>query len=157
MSGDIFAWLGANVAGLVWIAIFIVMVVVEASTAQLVSIWFALGAVGAALAAFFGLGPVVQVLVFLAVSFLCLWLTRIFLKKTWKARASNTDIQENLVGSNGLVIEEVDVQSQKGRIRIGGVDWPASTSGDEVIEIGANVVVCAMRGNRCIVERDPLY
>ncbi|MBQ1830643.1 MAG: hypothetical protein II116_06290 [Ruminococcus sp.] len=52
----------------IWIGFAIVMAVVEASTTQLVSLWFVLGAVAAAISTIFTPSIFVQLVVFLVVS-----------------------------------------------------------------------------------------
>ena len=54
----------------IWIGLAIVMAVCEAATAQLVSIWFVLGAICAAITTIFTPSIIIQTTVFLAVSFL---------------------------------------------------------------------------------------
>ena len=68
----------------VWIALAVVFGVVEAATAQIVTIWFAIGAIGALIANAAGAGVTVQLSVFVAVSILTLIIARPYLKKFTK-------------------------------------------------------------------------
>ena len=59
-------------AATIWLIFAAALAVVEALTLGLVCIWFAGGAVGAAIAAMLGAGTVVQIVVFLAASIILL-------------------------------------------------------------------------------------
>ena len=65
----------------IWIGFAIIMAVVEASTTQLVSLWFVLGAVAAAISTIFSPSIFVQLVVFLVVSALSLLITRPLVKR----------------------------------------------------------------------------
>ncbi|HQH63959.1 MAG TPA: NfeD family protein, partial [Clostridiales bacterium] len=65
----------------VWIALFVVLVIIEAATVQLVTIWFAAGALAAFIAALLDVQFWLQLLIFVAVSVLALALTRPLVKK----------------------------------------------------------------------------
>ena len=62
-----------------WLALIILFVVLEASTVQLVSIWLAAGSLAALIPAMLGMPLVVQVIVFVAVSAVCLVFLWIFI------------------------------------------------------------------------------
>ena len=51
---DIQVFLAAYAQPLIWLAVALVMLIVEATTVQMVSIWFCLGAVAAAITAILG-------------------------------------------------------------------------------------------------------
>ena len=53
-------FLAAYAQPLIWLAVALVMLIIEAATVQMVSIWFCLGAVAAAIAAILG-GSIPQV------------------------------------------------------------------------------------------------
>ena len=65
----------------IWIGIAVVMAVIEASTVQLVSVWFVIGALCAALASIFTDNIVIQTVVFVAVSLVALVITRPLVQK----------------------------------------------------------------------------
>lgn len=56
----------------IWILGIIAFIILEAVTYQLVSIWFAIGALGGMIAAFSGVNFYVQMAVFIATSFSCI-------------------------------------------------------------------------------------
>ena len=65
-----------NVINIIWAAVIVLFGVFEAVTAQLVSIWFVIGAVAALISALLGATVTVQVIIFFAVSVLALVITR---------------------------------------------------------------------------------
>ena len=71
-----------------WIGTFVFLVIVEASTAQLVTIWFAVGAIGALIANVLNAQDWLQWVVFVAVSLITLIATRPLVKKFTKKRFS---------------------------------------------------------------------
>ena len=76
-----------------WLIALVVFAVVEAATAGLVCIWFAVGALAALLAGLFGAGILVQVVVFAVVSAAALAATRPLVRRmtAGKAVATNAD------------------------------------------------------------------
>ena len=63
-------------AAIYWLIAFVVLVGIEIMTTALTTIWFAGGAVLAFVAAIFGAPVPVQLLVFVVISFILLFLTR---------------------------------------------------------------------------------
>ena len=68
----------------IWILGIIAFIILEAVTYQLVSIWFAIGALGGMIAAFSGVNFYVQMAVFIAVSFICILCLRPISMKFFK-------------------------------------------------------------------------
>ena len=68
-------FLAANMS-IVWLVLMVLLLILEAATAGLTSIWFALGALAALIASLFGGALWLQLVWFFAVSLLTLWLTR---------------------------------------------------------------------------------
>ena len=64
-----------------WLAAFVILIGIEAGTMALTTIWFAGGALAAFFAALFGLSVQVQLVLFLAVSFVLLIFTKPFVSR----------------------------------------------------------------------------
>ena len=75
---------------LIWLGILALLLVVEAITAGLTTIWFAGGALVAAIACYAGANLTVQILLFLCVSLVLLIFTRPLAMKYFKQR-NHTD------------------------------------------------------------------
>ena len=110
---------------------------------QIVSIWFAVGALAAFITSFFQ--PFgVQLAVFVAVTGVMLLATRPLVKKLHKP-AVPTNHELNL-GREAVVIENINNSAGTGRIRLQGVDWKASSGDDSLIQSGETVVVTEVSG-----------
>lgn len=135
-----------------WLAVFILLLLVEAGTMALTTVWFAVGAFGAILVSLLGVPLWVEILVFLALSFVILFFYRPLAIKYVNSRRIRTNV-EDLVGKEGKITEKVDNLSQSGRMLLKGMDWAARTESDEsAIEVGTIVRVLKVEGVRLIVE-----
>ena len=136
-----------------WLIASAVFLLIEILTLGLTSIWFAGGAVIAAILAFIG-GPLwLQVIIFIAVSCLLFVLTRPVAKRYLNGRVHKTNV-DALIGKKGLVKETIHNVEEKGVVRINGLDWSArSVDGDEILE-GAEVVIREIQGVKLIVEHE---
>ena len=137
--------------GIVWLAILIIMVVIEIITLGLTTIWFAGGALVAFVVSLFGPGIPVQIAVFLLVSLALLLSTRpVALKYFNKGRArTNSD---SLIGGEGIVLEDIDNLQAAGRVQINGLEWSARSGNGQRIEKGAVVLVEEIQGVKLIVK-----
>lgn len=136
----------------VWIALFVVLVIIEAATVQLVTIWFAAGALAAFIAALLDVQFWLQILIFVVVSVLALALTRPLVKKM-KAKKFQPTNSDRFLHTRALVIEEINNTEGKGQVKAGGTIWSARSSGGEVIEKDATVTVEAIEGVKFIVKK----
>ncbi|MBP1561249.1 MAG: NfeD family protein [Oscillospiraceae bacterium] len=137
----------------VWIIVLIAALVIEAASFALVSIWFAAGALGALIAAALGANLTVQLIVFTVLAGALLFFTRPLLKKLIPGRYIPTN-SELEVGRTAVVIEEINNASGSGRVRLGGVDWAASSYGGEIIPEGECVTVTAVCSARLTVRKN---
>jgi membrane protein implicated in regulation of membrane protease activity len=136
-------------AWVTWVGIAVVLAVVELMSLDLVLLMFALGALGAAVAAGLG-GPVwVALLVFAVVSTALLFLVRPPLVERLHAGPTLQTGHQNLVGRDAVVIEPVD--SRSGRVKLASEVWSARTNGDESYDTGAEVHVIRIDGATAVV------
>ena len=133
-----------------WLIASAVFLLVEIMTLGLTSIWFAGGAVVAAITALFGVPFWVQMLIFIVVTCLLFALTRPVANS--KVQKTNTDA---LIGQTALVKETINNMESKGLVQLNGQDWTArSFEAGEIIPEGSEVVVKEIRGVKLIVERE---
>ena len=134
-----------------WLIALIVFAVGEAITVGLTSVWFAVGALGALIAAGFGAALWLQVVVFLALSGVTLLLVRPLAKKflTPRYQATNAD---RVIGATALVTEEIDNLKGSGLVNISGQVWTARPAHDVVIQPGREVKVLRIEGVKVFVE-----
>lgn len=135
-----------------WIAAMIFFIIVEAVTVGLASIWFAIGSVAALICALAG-GPVwLQVVWFVAVSALTLYLTRPLVKKYVAGRAVPTNADRN-IGRTAVVTEEINNLAATGAVKVDGLDWTARSTDDSItIPKDSVVVIREIRGVKLLVE-----
>ncbi len=140
---------------LFWALAVIAFVIAEVLTIQLVSIWFAAGALVTLLATyFFNLSWIQQLGVFIIASaiFLVMSLPLIKKRKINRAVATNADLD---VGKHATVIEEINCDKGTGRVTLNGVNWSAVPENEnEVISEGAIVIVKKVMGAKLLVASE---
>lgn len=135
-----------------WLIVAIAAGVVEASTAGLFSVWFAIGALVTMVPAWLGASFNMQIAVFIAASAAALVFTRPFFKRVLRVGHTPTNA-DMLIGSEAAVVAEIDNIAERGRVRAGGLDWEARSADGSKIEKGAVVKVLELRGVTLIVEK----
>ncbi len=135
-----------------WAALTVILVIVEALTVQLVTIWFAVGSLAAVIANLAGANAIWQSIIFVAVSLVVLALTRPYVKKAIEKRAVPTNA-DRCIGMEAIVCEKIDNRAGQGQVKIGGITWTARSGNDSVIEPDEVVVVKKIEGVKVIVEK----
>ena len=135
-----------------WLGILVILVVIELLTMGLTTIWFAGGALVAALISIPGTPLIVQILFFLIVSILLLYFTRPIAVKYFNRDRTRTNV-ESLIGRQAIVISEINNVEGIGQVNTGGMEWSARSSYHNiVIPVGAVVTVLGIDGVKLIVE-----
>ena len=130
-----------------WLVLFIFLVIVELSTVNLVSIWFAVGALVASVVSLFLDNWVIQVAVFVLVSLLILVILKPFMKK-FKGQKVATNL-DRVIGQIGIVTEEIQKLVQ-GEVKVGGRYWTATAN--KKIKKDAKVKVESIDGVKLVVR-----
>ena len=136
----------------IWLAGIIVFVILEAATYQLVSIWFAAGAVGGLTAASLGADFTVQMVVFIAVSVVLLLCLRPVSKRLLKSKKVNTNV-DSLIGKDILITKEVNNIQGNGEGKVNGMYWTVRSADNSVISEGETAEVQKVEGVKLIVKR----
>lgn len=137
---------------LAWLVLLIIFIVVELATLGLATIWFAGGALIAALAAMLGAPVFVQIILFVLVSCILLVFTRPIAVKYFNKDRIKTNA-ESLVGMQAIVISEIDNLQGTGRVTVNGVEWMGrSIDKSKTIAVGEVVIIRAINGVKLIVE-----
>lgn len=134
-----------------WIVALVAFVIIEALTAQLLTIWFAVGSVAALIAELLGAQVWLQWTVFVAVSAVVLIATRPFVKKLTKQKLQPTNA-DRCIGEIAIVTEKIDNIAGKGAVKVNGIEWSARTQSGETVESGNTVKVIKIDGVKLIVE-----
>ena len=140
--------LGATVF---WAAAIVVFLVVEGMTAGLITIWFAVGALAALLAAVFGAPIWLQLVWFFVISIAALCLTRPLAKKylNSKIQATNADMY---VGKECMVLEEINNVAGTGAVKVAGKVWTARSADGDIIPEGSRAEAIRIEGVKLIVK-----
>lgn len=139
---------------IVWVVLMVVFLVVEAATAGLTCIWFAIGSLAALIAALFDAQLGLQIVWFLVISFVTLYFTRPLVKKYVNSRSQPTNA-DMVIGKEALVTEDIDNVEATGAVSVGGKVWTARSADGGRIKSGAVVSVLRIEGVKLIVEPVP--
>ena len=136
----------------IWIALLAIFIIIEATTAQLLTIWFAVGAFVALLTSFATDNVAIQVGAFVIVSAVVLAITRPIVKKITKKSIQPTNA-DMYIGQEGIVTETVSNIDAKGLVKVKGSVWTARSADErKSIPAGARVKVLKIEGVKLIVE-----
>ena len=138
---------------LCWLALMIVFAIIEGATPQLVSIWFAGGALCALIVSLFGTPLWVDIAVFVGVSALLLILTRPLIKKRWGPKIERTNA-DAAIGKQAIVTARIDNTEGVGLVNLGGQIWSARSESGDPIDEGATVLVQRIEGVKLIVSKE---
>ena len=131
-----------------WIVLLVVLLIVEAATVQLVTIWFAIGAAAALIARICGAA---QWVLFLVVSAVTLAATRPLVRKITKQKTQPTNA-DRCIGETAMVTEDIDNIAGKGRVEVNGISWTARSSDGANFRKGELVTVERIEGVKLIVK-----
>ncbi len=134
-----------------WAIMLVAFIVIEAVTAQLVTIWFAVGALASLIAQMLGAEVWLQWVIFVAVSAIILAATRPLVKKYAKPKVQPTNA-DRCIGQTAVVTEKIDNIAGKGAVKVGGVLWTARSETGDVIEENQEVTVTKIDGVKLIVR-----
>lgn len=137
----------------IWLGIFVLSVIIEAVEPDLVSIWFAAGALLAIILSIIpGIPFWVEIIVFLVIAFVLIFAIRPLAKKYLYKKEVKSNIEEK-IGEKCVVIKAINELSH-GEVKLNGVIWTAvAKNKGEVFEEQAVVTIIGVDGNKLIVEK----
>lgn len=133
---------------LTWMIIFIVLILIELGTVNLISIWFAIGALAAFILSFWVSNITWQIAVFVGASIISLLLTRKFVKKIHGSETVKTNL-DRVIGQVGMVTEEI-TKLEPGEVKIDGKRWSAVST--KKIKVGSKVEILSINGVKLNVK-----
>lgn len=134
-----------------WIILFLVLLLIELVTVNLVSIWFAIGSLVAFITSFFTDSILIQLLVFVVVSIVSLFVTLPMVKKFKdKEKIVPTNL-DRVIGKEAEVVKEIK-PNHYGEVQVFGTTWTATSK--DTLDVGEKVKVLKMDGVKLIVERE---
>ena len=142
----------AGTLSLIWLAVLFVSIVIEVATMGLATIWFAGGALVAAILAMVKAPLWAQVVAFFLVSIVLLIFTRPVAVRYFNKNRAKTNI-DSLIGKEAIVLSEIDNLQGIGRVQVDGKEWTARTIANGIkIPVGAVVIVNKIDGVKLLVE-----
>ena len=133
-----------------WLIVMIGFLIAEALTVGLVGIWFAGGALVAVILSLFEMSPLMQIIVFFAVSICLLVFTRKIFVEKLNTGKENTNV-DALIGETGQVTMTINPMGV-GQVKLKGQVWSALADDSLLtIEEGTYVTIKAIEGVKLIV------
>ena len=133
---------------LMWLVIFLILITIEATTVNLVSVWFAIGALVSTFVSLAIDDTMIQLIVFVLVSTISLLLTKKFVNKIKDREVSPTNL-DRVIGSTGIVTEDIKPYDI-GEVKVDGKRWSAISK--EEIKSGSKVEILAIDGVKLQVK-----
>lgn len=134
-----------------WLVLFILLVVVELCTLQLVSFWFAVGSLAGLFVSLLHGSTELQLVAFLIVSFILLILVKPITDRKLQIHHTKTNV-ESLVGRPAKVIRQINGSEEAGIAVVNGLEWTAVASDGSVFEEGTYVTIKEISGVKLVVE-----
>lgn len=140
-----------GIIGIIWLAIIVVMAIIEIITLGLTTIWFAGGALVAFIASLFGVSLPIQIVLFVIVSLVLLAFTRPFAVKFVNKNRTRTNA-ESLIGKSAIVLEDINNLKAEGAVSVNGQEWTARAADDTVITKDTVVEIVEIKGVKLMVK-----
>ena len=131
-----------------WMVVFLGLVFLELATINLVSIWFAIGALVSFIVSLYVENVTVQIAVFVAVSAVSLLLTKKIVKKLRTREPEKTNL-DRVIGKIGIVTEEI-TKLEPGEVKVDGKKWSALSN--KKIKVGSKVEILSIDGVKLNVK-----
>ena len=135
---------------ILWLVLLAVLLLMEASTVTLVSIWFAFGTLAAMIVSLLGGQLWLQAAVFVVVSAVLLAALRPLARKHFTPKLVKTNV-DAVLGQTGYVVEPIDNIKGTGRVKLGGMEWSARSTEEAPVEADTLVKVDRVEGVKVFV------
>ena len=135
---------------LLWFISFIILLFIELITVNLVTIWFALGALASMVVSLFVDSYIIQIVVFIVVSIISLICTKSVVKK-FKAFNTTPTNSDMVIGKSGIVTKKIE-NNKYGEVKVYGNTWTATS--DVEIDVDTKVKVLSIEGVKLIVKKE---
>jgi membrane protein implicated in regulation of membrane protease activity len=135
----------------IWLVIFVVCLLIESQTVELLALWFSVGALVAMIASLCGAELWLQITLFLVISGVLLAALRPLVKKFIKPKITATNV-DAVIGSQGYLTSDVDNLAATGEVKLGALIWSARSSDGEKLPAGTLVKVDRIEGVKVFVS-----
>lgn len=135
----------------VWLGVFVVALIVEGVTTELVSVWFAVGALVALPFGFFK-EFWISIIVFVVVSTVALIFTRPIVKRITQRKERKTNV-DDVIGKKLKTITDI-TKFDAGEVKLNGIVYTAilRDNDEKTISKDKIVEVVSIKGNRLVVK-----
>lgn len=133
---------------LTWLIIFIFLIFVEIATINLVSIWFAIGAIASCILSIYVDNLIIQLGCFVITSTICLILTKSIISKIKNHKITPTNL-DRVIGDIGIVTEDID-EFNNGEVKVDGKTWTATSK--ETLKVGTKAKIVSINGVKLNVK-----
>lgn len=140
-----------NWAAIIWFGLTVLLLIAEAATVTVISLWFAAGALAAMAMALLGGAVWMQILVFLVVSAAALTALRPLVRKHLTPKLTATNI-DSVIGGLGIVTVSIDNIAAVGQVKLGSMEWTARSTSGASIEAGTKIRVDKIEGVKVFVS-----
>ena len=132
----------------VWLAVVILLAIVEIISINLTTIWFVISGLVSLFISFICDNFLIQFATFVILGIILLITTKPYLKKILKAEDTKTNL-DRVEGMSGRVTEEI-TRKQNGEVKVDGKLWTAYA--DKKIKVGSMVKIIKIDGVKLKVE-----
>ncbi|MDO4996236.1 MAG: NfeD family protein [Bacilli bacterium] len=133
-----------------WGLAFLVFIVIELATVNLVTIWFAVGSLITLFVSLYVDSEIIQIIIFIIASLVSLVVTKPIASKL-KIKNIEPTNSDRYVGKSGEVTKKI-TPKEKGEVKVLGTIWTAVS--DETLEVGEEIKVKKIEGVKLIVEKE---
>lgn len=134
-----------------WVAVGVAALIIEISTAALVSIWFVPAAIITCLVSLVVDSFLIQVLVFIILSVIAMFISRKVYKKYIKKDKDEVSADSKIIGKYGKTTEDTD--GLNGKVLVGDIYWKAKSQNGEKIEKDQPVKIVSVEGTTLIITK----
>ena len=132
-----------------WLVVVVLLAIIEASTVNLVSIWFVISGLVALIVSLFTEAFYIQFGVFVLLGIILLVITKPAMNKMLKEKETKLNL-ERILGMEGIVTEEIE-KNKIGEVKVDGKLWSAIS--DVKIPVNSVVKAVSIEGVKLVVEK----
>ena len=132
-----------------WLVVVVLLAIIEASTVNLVSIWFVISGLVALIVSLFTEAFYIQFGVFVLLGIILLVITKPAMNKMVKEKETKLNL-ERIIGMEGIVTEEIE-KNKIGEVKVDGKLWSAIS--DVKIPVNSVVKAISIEGVKLVVEK----
>ncbi|MFV0424967.1 MAG: NfeD family protein [Bacilli bacterium] len=132
-----------------WLFIIIVLLIIEAVTINLVTLWFAIAAIPSFIISLYSNNIILQIAIFIAISIVLLIATKPFVKKIHHGKTIKTNY-ERVVGEQAIALDSFG-GIETGYVKVNGLEWLAQ-SNEEIVK-GDIITIKDVSGAKVTVEK----